>query len=151
MYGRIGFAIGIVAVLLAVIAQHAHVNFDPDDWFLLDWVAGGHAGELVTSTPWVAKSVGILSITERNVIVWTYVVAGVLSAAAAALAVFGEAKNENSFFSANALLFGAGALVLINQALGYSMLIMVFALLMYIRWKGATLRQAHAGSHEFEG
>ena len=132
--GKKGFLLGVLAVIFTLIAAYAHAIYNPDDWFIFDCYFKDYK-RIIPSIEWQAKPASIFSLTEENLIFWTFYFGIVLGFFAIVYGLLAEIKKEETFYSANAIVFGSTAFIFINEICGYTLLILCFITVFIIRRK----------------
>ena len=136
-FGKIGFVAAIAGVLIAILANYVYVSKSPYEWFFLSGfeTESGSLNSADENQEWELKEAPIFPITEKNMILIAYTMAVILSLTGMVCSVIAEIKKEYTLFSASALVFGGTGIILVNQFVGYFLLISIFMVAMYVRRK----------------
>ena len=134
MKSKYGMCFGILALCLSVGGMSAFLNYNPDDWFVLDWLAPTNS-ESNVGLEFSAGPPELFEITEKNAIRWMFIISVVFSVFAFGLAIFGELKKESTLFTAASVFFGFGAISVLNVWAGLAVLFISSCAVFYIRSK----------------
>ncbi len=113
-----GISFGIVALLLALIANHASDIYDSGDWFVLDYISDltYDAKSTQLSIAEIRQgSNSLFIISEKNAIIWCYIFSILFTIISILSTYYSVQIKEHSFFIANSFMFTLMTIFLLNK------------------------------------